>query len=105
MTDRRLYPDAWHVSEGGNHESIGSHIFTHLIDDQDKLRPPPGAKYSQGDVVSLAGHGWPTWVVDGDNGEYGVMTRAQGDPAVTHLAAHDDLTPYNQHEQTENERG
>ncbi len=102
MTDRRVCPDAWYVSERGDHEPIGSHIYTHLIDDEDKLRPPTGAKYSQGDVVSLAGDGWPTWTVDGDYGEYGVMIHAQGDPAITHVAAHDDLTPYSEHEQMKN---
>ena len=93
MAEAGYYPNAWYVNERGNTDAIDDAVGAWHGDDG-KLKPLPGVRHEAGDTVSLAGDDWPTWTVDADYGDMGVMVRTQGDPDVRTLASHDDLSPY-----------
>jgi hypothetical protein len=93
MAESSYFPNAWYQDDQGNTEPIHDAIRA-LLDEHDNLKPLPGARYQQGDVIALAGGNWPTWVVIHDYGHLGAMLHAQGDPSMTAFAEHDRLAPY-----------
>lgn len=59
MADSGYFPNAWYHDDQGNAEPIHDAIAALLDDDHDQLKPLPGARYKQGDVIALAGDNWP----------------------------------------------
>jgi hypothetical protein len=93
ITEHGEFVSVWAEGEHGpSSRPIGADVYAH-IDEHDQLRPLPGVRFEDGDLVALEGDGWPTWVVDRDYGELGVMVHTEGDPDVYALAQHDALTP------------
>ena len=93
ITERGEFINVWSEGEHGpSSRPIGDQVYAH-IDENDQLRPLPGVRYEDGDLVTLTTDDWPTWVVDHDYGELGVMVHTEGDPDVYALALHDVLIP------------
>jgi hypothetical protein len=95
MAESGYFPNAWYQDEQDHAEPIHDAIGA-LLDEHDKLKPLPGARYKPGDVIALAGDNWPAWVVVHDYGHLGAILHAQGDPSMTAFAEHDRLTPYDE---------
>lgn len=93
MAEAEYRPNTWHENERGITTMINDEILKYY-DDAGQLKPLAGIRYEQGAIVSVAGDDWPTWVVDGDYGDMGVMIHTQGDPDISTLATHNQLTPY-----------
>ena len=88
------FRSAWAENEHGPTErAINDEVRAFHDEGGDQMRPLPGVRYEDDDVVALIGDDWPTWVVERDYGELGVMVYTRGDPDVYALAQHDALIP------------
>lgn len=93
MTEHGIFPRVWYQNERGNTDNIGQDVSKYFGPD-DKAVTLPGVRYEEGETVTLPAEDWKTWVVDGDYGDLGVQVHTSGDPDVNMLAAHDQITPY-----------
>ncbi|HLL66442.1 MAG TPA: hypothetical protein VK453_11935 [Micromonosporaceae bacterium] len=88
-----VFPNAWFVTDHGNHVDINDEIRRWHDTGGDQMAPLTGVQYQPGDRVRYAHIDWPCIVVQ-DWGPAGVEVHTDGDPAVrAHITDRDELHP------------
>jgi hypothetical protein len=93
MVDGGVFPNAWFITDHGNHVAIDDDIRRWHDEGGDQMAPLLGVQYKPGDRVWYAGVDWPYRVV-GDWGPAGVEIHTEGDPSIwTHVTDRAELRP------------
>lgn len=93
MVTSDVFPNAWLITDHGNHVAIDDDVRRWHDQAGTQMAPIPGVQYRPGDRVWYAEVGWPHRVV-GDWGPAGVEIHAEGDHTMwTHVTDRDVLRP------------
>lgn len=93
MATAGVFPNAWFITEHGNHVAIDEDIRRWHDQGGDRMAPLPGVQYRPGDRVRYADICWPYRVV-GDWGPAGVEVHPDGDPTtLTQVTDRAELRP------------
>jgi hypothetical protein len=93
MVDGGVFPNAWYITDHGNHVAIDDDIRRWHDEGGDGMAPLAGVQYQPGDRVWFAGLDWPCVVV-GDWGPAGVELHTDGDPTIrAHVTDRAQLRP------------
>ena len=93
MVSGGVFPNAWFITDHGNHVAIDDDIRRWHDKGGTQMVPIPGVQYRPGDRIRYADGDWPYRVV-GDWGPAGVEIHTDGDRSSwTHVTDRDPLRP------------
>jgi hypothetical protein len=93
MVTAGVFPNAWFITDHGNHMPIDDDVRRWHNEAGDGMAPLPGVQYRPGDRVRYADVDWP-YVVVADWGPAGVEIHTDGDPSIrAHVTDRADLRP------------
>jgi hypothetical protein len=93
MVTAGVFPNAWFITDHGNHVDITDSVCGWHHGGDDQMAALPGRQYQPGDRVRYTGIDWPCIVVE-DWGTAGVEVHTAGDPSVgAHVTDRAELRP------------
>jgi len=93
MVASGVFPNAWYLTDHGNHIDINDSIRGYHDEGGDGVAPLVGVQFEPGDRVWYAGMDWPHLVI-GDWGPAGVEIHTDGDHTIrTHVTDRSELRP------------